>query len=38
MSWYGSGIGAHTNIVPLGFSISHPIRLNPSINVSRRPR
>src|SRR5512141_2143836 len=34
----GSGIGAHTNIVPLGFSNSHPMRANPSTRQSLRFR
>ena len=38
ISSYGSGIGAQTNIVPRGRSISHPQRARPSISASRRPR
>src|SRR5512141_2300757 len=34
----GSGMGAHTNIVPFGFSNSHPMRANPSTRQSLRFR
>ncbi len=36
ISRYGSGIGAHTNIVPWGGVSSHPIRFSPSQRASRR--
>ena len=35
-SLYGSGIGAQTNMVPFGFSISQPTRASPSQSTSRR--
>src|SRR5208282_1458917 len=31
----GSGIGAHTNIVALGFSTGHPARFSPSTSTTR---
>jgi len=34
----GSGMGAHTNSVPFGFSNSHPMRANPSTRQSLRFR
>ena len=36
ISRYGSGMGAHTNIEPLGAFTSQPIRLSPSMSRSRR--
>ena len=36
MCRYGSGILAHTNMVPLGGSTSQPMRLRPSHRASRR--
>src|SRR5260370_39525136 len=33
-----SGMGAHTNMVPLGFSTDQPILLRPSTRTSRRRR
>ena len=38
MARSGSGIGAHTNIVPLGLGTCQPSLLRPSTSTSRRLR